>query len=108
MAASPIGSFPSQVGAAQLVWLIRAAAEGEISPQDFVKSFRDVHEVNEAAGRIRYDSREQARLVWDVLWELEYYSPDPSKEENPEDWNSLETVMKTVKRSAAKLAELQK
>lgn|SRR5574341_761401 len=108
MAESSLDSFPAQIGVAQLVWLIRAAAAGEIGPQDFVDSFRAVHEAIEAAGRARYASKEQARLIWDVLWELEYYSPDPSGEENPEEWNSIEVVMKTVKRAARKLAALSK
>ncbi len=107
MTNSPLDPFPTQVGVEQLVWLIHAAAAGEISPDDFVRSFRDVYEVIEAAGRIRYVSKDQARLIWDVLWDLEYYSPDPAQEENPAEWHTIETVIKTVKRVAPKLAEMQ-
>ena len=107
MADSPLGPFPTHPGVDQLVWLIRAAAASEITLPDFIKSFRAVHEAVESAGRIKYASYEQARLIWDVLWDLEYYSPDPEKEESPEEWTSAETVMKTVKRAAEKLAETQ-
>jgi hypothetical protein len=108
MANGSVDSFPSQLGVDQLVWLIRAAASGGMEPQDFVTSFRDVHEALEASGRVQYLSKEQARLIWDVLWELEFYSPDPSREKTPEDWNSIEMVMKTVERVAGKLASLSR
>jgi hypothetical protein len=99
-------SFSVHMGADQLVRLIHAAAAREIGPQDFVESFRDLHEALEASGRVRYASKEQARLIWDVLWELEFYSPDPSREPHPEEWNTIEMVMKTVERVAGKLAAL--
>ena len=107
MSAAPLGPFPTQTGVAQLVWPIRATAVNEITLPDFIKSFRAVHEALESVGRIQYASQEQARLIWDVLWDLEYYSPDPEKEESPEEWTSAETVMKTIKRAAEKLAETQ-
>jgi hypothetical protein len=106
MTHSALGPFPSQTSVDQLVWLIRAAANEVITAADFVKAFRDVHEAIESTSRIRYASKEQARLIWDVLWDLEYYSPDPAHEENPEEWHTLEVVMKTVKRVGPKLAEL--
>lgn len=105
MSDSPLGPFPSQTSVDQLVWLIRAAATEAITATDFVKAFRDVYEAIESAGRIRYASKEQARLIWDVLWDLEYYSADPAQEENPEEWHTVELIIKTVKRVGPKLAE---
>jgi len=103
---SALGPFPTVIGIEQLVWLIRAAAVGEVSPEEFVKSFRDVHEMIESVGKARYESKEQARLIWDVLWEVEWYSPNPYAEERPEEWTTLEGVMRTVKRSAKALEGL--
>ena len=103
----PLGPFPTEIGVSQLVWLIRAAAIGEITAEDFIKSFRDVHEMIESTGKVKYASKEQAKLIWDVLWDVEYYSPNPYAEERPEEWNTLEMVMGSVKRSAEKLAELE-
>lgn len=106
MADTHFDSASAHLTVNQLVQLIHAAAAGQIAPQAFVDSFREVHEAVEAVGRVHYASKEQARLIWDVLWELEYYSPDPAGQERPEEWNSIEAVMKTVKRVAGKLAEL--
>ncbi len=104
---SSLDPHPPPPGVDQLVWLIRAADTGEVQPEAFIKSFRAAYEAIEAIGRVGYASKEQARLIWDVLWSLEYYSPDPSKEARPDDWNSLETVLKTVHRTAQKLSELE-
>lgn len=106
MTDSLLGPYPTNPSVEQLVWLIRSAATEAIDPLEFVTSFRAAHEALEAQGRIRYASKEQARLVWDVLWDLEYYSPDPAQEETPEEWHGIEQVIKTVKRVAEKLAEL--
>ena len=103
---SGLGPFPTEIGTEQLEWLIRAAAAGEVSPEEFVKSFRDVHEMIESVGKAKYASKEQARLIWDVLWDVEWYSPNPYAEERPEEWTTLETVVKTVKRSAKELEVL--
>jgi hypothetical protein len=99
-------TFPLRTGVEQLVWLIQAAAEERISPDDLVKTFRVFHEAVEQAGGMRQASPEEARLIWDVIWELMYYSPDPAQEADPAEWRSLETVMHTVRRSAQKLNEL--
>lgn len=107
MPQSPLGPFPTQPGVDQLVWLIRAADAGEVQPEAFIQKFRDTYESIEANGRVGYASKDQARLIWDVLWSLEYYSPDPSKESRPDDWNTLEAVMKIVHRTAQKLTELE-
>ena len=96
----------SQSNADELVRLIQDAASGAVTPEMFIRLFREAHEALERAGRVRYASKEQARLIWDVLWDLEYYSPDPSKEARPSDWHTLDEVMKTVKHSAEKLAKL--
>jgi hypothetical protein len=99
--------FPLRTtGVEQLVWLIRAAAEEKISPDDLIKSFRVFHEAVEQAGGMRQASPEEARLIWDVVWDLMYYSSDPSQEADPEEWRSLDSVMSTVRRSAQKLNEL--
>jgi hypothetical protein len=106
MSDSPLGPYPSHTSVDQLVWLIRSAATDSIEPLEFIKSFRSAYEALEALGRIRYTSKDQARLIWDVLWDMEYYSPDPAQEEHPEEWHGLEQVIKTVKRVGPKLAEL--
>jgi|CXWL01.1.fsa_nt_gi hypothetical protein len=97
---------PSPSNTDELVRLIQDAASGAITPESFIRLFRETHEALERAGRVRYASKEQARLIWDVLWDLEYYSPNPSKEARPEDWHTLDRVMKTVKHSAEKLGVL--
>jgi hypothetical protein len=103
---SSLGPFPTTIGIEQLVWLIRAVAAGEVSPEEFIKSFRDVHEMIESVGKARYESKEQARLIWDVLWDVEWYSPNPYAEERPEEWTTLEDVLKTARRSAKQLQAL--
>ncbi|MBI3243237.1 MAG: hypothetical protein HYZ49_13185 [Chloroflexi bacterium] len=97
-------SFPSNSD--ELVRLIQDAASGAIAPEMFLRLFRETHEVLERAGRVRYASKEQARLIWDVLWDMEYCSPDPSKEARPGDWHTADHLMKTVKHTAEKLAKL--
>jgi len=90
----------------ELVRLIQDAASGVITPESFIRLLRETHEALERAGRVRYASKEQARLIWDVLWDLEYCSPDPSKEARPSDWHTVAHLMKTVKHTAEKLAKL--
>jgi hypothetical protein len=106
MPAFSLDSFPTEPDVNQLIWLIRATDAGEVEPEEFIKAFRDVHEAIEAKGQMGYASPAQGQLIWDVLWDLEYYSPDPSKEARPSDWRSQDDVMKTVKRVAQKLAQL--
>ncbi len=90
----------------ELVRLIQDAASGEVAPERFMRLFRETHEALERAGRVRYASKEQARLIWDVLWDIEYCSPDPAKEERPGDWHTTDHLMKTVRHSAEKLTGL--
>ncbi len=106
MPETALGPFPSETSVEQLIWLIHATAGGQLNAAEFVDRFRQAHEKLEAQGRIRYTSKDQARLIWDVLWDLEYYSPDPNREETPGEWHSADEVLKSVKRVAARLAEL--
>ena len=52
----------------------------------------------EHAGRPAYRSKDEARLIWDVLWALEFYSPDPAREPNPAEWNDAEAILAEVRR----------
>jgi len=99
-------TFPAEVGVPQLRWLIDQVAEGRLPVEELIRSFRDIHEAIERAGRPHYSSKEEARLIWDVLWMLEFYSPDPQKEENPSEWNDAATVLNETQRVAARLKEL--
>jgi hypothetical protein len=45
-------------------------------------------------------------LIWDVLWALEFYSPNPSKEENPHEWHGVDVVLAEAQRAARRLKEL--
>jgi hypothetical protein len=103
MTTAPLGPKPTTPGVDQLVWLIQAAAGGALPAEEFVAAFRRDYEELEVQGRVKYASKEQARLIWDVLWDLEYYSPDPAREAAPADWHTLDQVVKTVQRVAARL-----
>lgn len=103
MSNAPLGPKPVTPGVEQLVWLIQAAAGGALPMQEFVDTFRRDYESLEVEGRVHYASKEQARLIWDVLWDLEYFSPDPAREANPSDWHGIEQVARTVERVAARL-----
>ncbi len=98
--------LPLEPGVAQLRWYIERVAEGRVTVEELVRSFRSLHEAMESAGRTRYSSKEEARLIWDVLWALEFYSPDPSQEPNPEEWNDAAAVLAEVKRVAQRLRQL--
>ncbi len=95
-----------ELGVPQLVWLIEQVASGRLAVQELIRTFRDTHESIERLGRPHYRSKEEARLIWDILWMLEFYSPDPSQEENPSEWHSAEAVLAEVQRVAKRLKEL--
>jgi hypothetical protein len=90
----------------QLHTLIHRAAGGQLPLESFVQQFRAAHEAIEAAGRPHYRSRDEARLIWDILWALEFYSPDPSREREPRDWNTAETVLAETRRVSQRLHDL--
>ena len=98
-------TFPPETGVAQLRWLILNVADGKVPAADLIQSFRSLHETIERSGRPAYASKAEARLIWDVLWALEFYSPDPAREDNPEEWNSEADVLKEVKRVAGHLKQ---
>ncbi len=96
-------TFPAEVGVPQLRWLIQEVAEGRLPVEDLITSFKSVHEAIERAGRPGYASKAEARLIWDVLWALEFYSPQRDRESNPEEWNGAAEVLAEVKRVAKNL-----
>ena len=98
-------SFPTEPGIAQLRWYITQTATGVLTIQEFLADFRTLHEAIEKMGHPEYASKTEARAIWDVLWAVEFCSPDISKEENPSDWYVPEEVLAVVKRAAEKLAQ---
>jgi len=96
-------TFPTEPGIDQLRWYITQAAAGALTIQEFLADFRSLHESIEKTGHPDYASKEEARAIWDVLWAVEFCSPDTSKEENPDDWYTPEEVLVVVKRTAEKL-----
>ena len=95
-----------ELGVPQLVWLVEQVASGRLPVQELIRTFRDTHESIERLGRPKYSSKDEARLIWDILWMLEFYSPDPSGEENPGEWHSADEVLAEVQRVAKRLKEL--
>ena len=98
--------LPSEKGVAQLRWLIGRVAAGELPLAALVGSFRNLYEGIERLGRPQYHSKEEARLIWDVLWVLEFYSPAPERESEPSEWNSAADVLAIVKDAARRLETL--
>jgi hypothetical protein len=99
-------TFPKELGIPQLRWLIENVAGGRLPVEELIHWFRSIHEAIERQGRPRYTSTEEAHLIWDVLWALEFYSPDPSKEENPREWHGVDVVLTETQRAAKRLKEL--
>jgi hypothetical protein len=99
-------TFPTEVGVSQLRWYIQQTANGVLGIQELLADFRDLHEAIERIGPPEYASRDEAQAIWDVLWAVEFCSPDISKEEDPEDWYIPEEVLAIVRR-AAKVLEPQ-
>ncbi len=102
-AAAPLPGLPPERGVAQLRWLIERVAAGELPLDALIGRFRALYEGVEEAGRPQYRSKEEARLIWDVLWALEFYSPDPSREANPSEWNDAGAVRAVVQEAARRL-----
>lgn len=96
-------TFPKEAGPAQLRWFILQTAKGVLSIRELLADFRSLHEAIERAGAPEYASQIEAKAIWDVLWAVEFCSPDIAKEENPEDWYIPEEVLTIVRRSAEKL-----
>jgi hypothetical protein len=93
-------------GLAGLRQLIAQVAGGALPVQTLIGSFRRLHESVEHSGRPAYRSKEEARLIWDVLWALEFYSPDPSRESNPAEWNDDAAILEEVQRVNERLQAL--
>ncbi len=93
-------SSPALPGVAQLRSLIRQSAAGQLALEAFITGFRAAYEHLE---RPQYRSKEEARLIWDMLWALEFYSPDPSREERPEEWNDAKALAAEIRRVAQRL-----
>ena len=100
-------TFSSGPGAEQMRRLIQNVAEGRLAMEEFIPAFREARKQAECSGgQPKYRSKEEARLIWDVLWALEFYSPEPSQEERPAEWNDIKVVAAEVKRAARRLAQL--
>jgi hypothetical protein len=99
-------TFPIKPSPSQLRWYILETAKGNLSIQEFLADFRNLHEMIERVGPPEYASRDEAKAIWDVLWAVEFCSPDITQEEDPEDWYIPEEVLVIVKRAAEKLQSL--
>ncbi len=99
----PNASAAAEPGVAPLRRLIQDAAAGRLALAEFVPAFRAAYE---QVDRPVYRSKEEARLIWDVLWALEFYSPDPSREERPGAWNDSKAVLNEIRRVAQRLGRL--
>ncbi len=102
----PLAPRPAQAGLGQLRWLIEQVADGLLPIAELIDTFRGLHEAMEHAGRPQYRSKHEARLIWDVLWALEFYSPDPSREPNPSEWNDAGALLAEVRRVHQGLKDL--
>ena len=98
--------MPAQPGLGQLHWLIQNVAERRVPVGELIAHFRGLHESMERGGRPQYRSKDEARLIWDVLWALEFYSADPSQETNPSEWNDDVAVLAEVQRVYRALKDL--
>lgn len=97
--------FPAETGVGQLRWMVTRVADGRLPVDELIANFRALHESIEKAGRPEYQSKEEARLIWDVLWALEFYSPDRMNEKHPFEWNDASDVLEVVKRVATELKD---
>ena len=103
---SPEPATPPQPSLAHLRELIAAVAAGRVGVGQLIANFRPMHEAVERQGRPAYASKEEARLIWDVLWVLEFYSPNPAAEATPREWHDEQAVLAEVQRVAQRLQEL--
>jgi len=101
--AGSLPGLPPEKGIAQLRWLIQRVAGGDLPVQTLITNFRALYEGVERSGRPQYRSKEEARLIWDVLWVLEFYSPDPGRESDPSEWNNAAGVLEVVRDAARRL-----
>ncbi len=104
--ASDPSGLPPAPGVAQLRRLIDQAAAGALSVDDLADQLDAAYEAAHEANALHYASKDEARLIWDVLWALEFYSPDPAQKENPADWHEAAFVLGEVQRVARRLREL--
>ncbi|MEP7358997.1 MAG: hypothetical protein ABI847_17235 [Anaerolineales bacterium] len=93
-------------GMAGLRHLIAQVAGGTLPVQALITSFRRLHESIERTGQPVYRSKEEARLIWDLLWALEFYSPDPGRQANPAEWNDDAAILEEVQRVNERLQAL--
>jgi len=98
--------LPPEKSVGQLRWLIQRVAAGELPLPALIANFRAIYESLERLGRPQYRSKEEARLIWNVLWVLEFYSPDPAHENDPSEWNSAADVLAVVRDAAGRLETL--
>lgn len=98
--------YPTETGVHQLRWMIERVADGRLPIEELIDNFRKIHEGIENTGRPQYKSKEEARLIWDVLWALEFYSPDRLKEKHPFEWNDAADVLAVLQRVAADLKDV--
>jgi hypothetical protein len=90
--------LPPEPGVLQLRWMIERVAAGEAPVEALIAHFRQLHEKMEHSGRPHYRSKDEARLIWDMLWALEFYSPNPASEPNPAEWNDADAILAEVRR----------
>ena len=86
--------------------IIAQVAGGALPVQTLIGTFPRLHEAIERAGRPFYRSKDEARLIWDILWALEFYSPDPSRQPNPAEWNDAAAILEEVQRVNERLQAL--
>jgi hypothetical protein len=97
------GAPAPQGGLPELRWLILQTAAGALPVETLIDRFGAVFE---GMDRPAYRSKDEARLIWDVLWVLEFYSPNPSREPDPSEWNDAAAVLAVVRESARRLSQL--
>ena len=97
------GAPAPQGGLPELRWLILQTAAGALPVEALIARFGAVYE---GMDRPPYRSKDVARLIWDVLWVLEFYSHDPSRQPDPSEWNDAAAVLAVVRESARRLSQL--